>query len=279
MAIHGKKSTVNQVKQLAERAKGMFEFVIKIDMNLDSPYLCSGAIINVQKGDTLVPVIVVNQKEYSSFFSIDQLEQIRDAIGRDDKNTRDDIAKVCPSAVVSAVFEGVTPAMLMNPDSGAQIMAMFMYEAFMTGHYSRLRGTKVDIRNLAARAHVYFNMYPAGSGAGTTIRMVSTSQIPHLVHLMKSEDTVQLVSLNETTKDVTVSMKSDKGVVNKIVVDPDLINFVDSGIDKSSMTATSFFDMIVLFEKLKDQLTASEKKHSEEVTSLKSKIKDLKKKK
>ena len=279
MAIHGKKSTVNQVKQLAERAKGMFEFVIKIDMNLDSPYLCSGAIINVQKGDTLMPVIVVNQKEYSSFFSIDQLEQIRDAIGRDDKNTRDDIAKICPSAVVSAVFEGVTPAMLMNPDSGAQIMAMFMYEAFMTGHYSRLRGTKVDIRNLAARAHVYFNMYPAGSGAGTTIRMVSTSQIPHLVHLMKSDDTVQLVSLNETTKDVTVSMKSDKGVVNKIVVEPDLINFVDSGIDKSSMTATSFFDMIVLFEKLKDQLTASEKKHSEEVTSLKSKIKDLKKKK
>ena len=280
MAIHGKKSAVAKVQQLAERSKGMVEFVIKVDMNLDSPYLCSGAIINVDQGSgTLLPIIVVNMKEYSPFFSIEQLEQIRDAIGRNDKNTKDDIAKVCPSAVVSTVLEGVTTAMLMNPDSGAQLIAMFMYEAFMTGAFSRLRGSKVDIRNLAARTHVYFNQYPAGSGAGTTIKMVSTSQIPHVVTFMKSSDVLQLVCLNEATKDITVSMKNSDGAINKIVVEPDLINFLDESIDKKSRIATSFFDLIVLFEKLRNQIDSSEKKHNEEIASLKNKLKDLKKKK
>jgi hypothetical protein len=279
MAIHNKKNTVDQAKQLLERSKGMYEFVVKIDMNLDAPYLCSGAVINIDRGGIPVPVIIVNQKEYSSFFTIDQLELIRDALIRNDASTSSDIGKVCPTAVASGVFEGVTINMLMDPNSGSQLMSMYMFAAFMTGSASRLRGSKVDIRNLAARTHVYFNTLPAGSGAGTNIKMVSSNQIPHAIDYINPSSVLQLVCLNESTKDITVSMRNPDGSTNKLVVEPDIVSFTDPDVNDKSMTAASFFDMIVLFEKIRSDSDAAKKQHESEIATLKAKIKGLKKKK
>ena len=276
MAIKTKKSAASQVKDIAERTKGMVEFVFKVDMNLDAPFLCSGAIINFQKCDKQVPVIITNLKEYSKFFTVDQLEGLKGAIERSDKNSFKDIRDICPNAIVSPVFDDVTMSMLMNPQSGAQLMAMFMYEAFITSPNSRLCGSKLDIRNFASRVHVYFNRYPAGVGAGTTIKMVTVRQIPHLVNLMKSSDVAQLVCLNEATQDITVSMTSETGSVNKIVVEPALIGFVDDEMNDRSKIATSFFDMIVIFERLRNESEDAKKKFDEAISKEKEKNKKLK---
>lgn len=276
MAIRTKKSTEAQIKQIAERTKGMTEFIVKVDMNLDAPYLCSGVIMNYKKGDKQVPIIVTNLKEYSKFFTVDQLEKIKEAIERADKDSLKDINAVCPTAMISPVFDDISVAMLMNPQSGSQLMAMFLYGAFMASPVSRLRGTKTDIRNLAARTHVYFNRYPAGADAGTTIKMVSTNQIPHLVKHMTSNDVLQLVCLNESTNDITVSMKNDRGAINKIVVEPSLVNFVDDAIDERSATATSFFDMIVIFERLEKESEKAQQKLMDDLAAAKEKNKKLK---
>ena len=276
MAIRSKKSTVAKIQEVAEKTKGMTEFVVKVNMGLDAPYLCSGVIINFQKGEKQVPIIVVNLAEYSKFFTADQLIKIKEAIERADKDSLKDINNVCPTAAIAPVFDDVNVTMLMDPMSGSQLMALFMYGIFMQSRTSRLHGSKVDIRNFASRVQVYFNRFPAGVGAGTTIKMVSNNQIPHIVKLMKKDDVVTLYSLNDASKDITVSMKAENGAVSKIVVEPQLIDFVDPDMDRKSQIASSFFDMVVIFERLEKESEDMQKKFLGELAAAKEKNKKLK---
>ena len=245
------KKLVSTAEALAQKTKGITEFVVEIDLGFEAPILNTGIVVTVKDKDVTTPYIILNRLEKQPFFTAEQCVKINEAMQRNDSKTIRDIGIVCPTASVIPCLPGLPLSMLFDPVQGSILMGMFMFTDYMTSPLSRLRGSKTDVRYMASNTHVYFNKFPAGIGIGTTIDVVQCHFIPHLADKIYSK----FNNFEPGTGRPTIVIEQDGHRIN-VATDPKFIMFKNPNTDAASRISTNVFDLMVLFEKLNDKITS-----------------------
>ena len=191
-----KNKAISELKRKTNLTQGFAEFVIKIDMNLDAPIVNTGCVMPVTDSDGITRLwAVINMEEFGSFIDADGLATIQSALTQNNRKSAEKIAKVCPTAVCAPFLQAISLEMLKQNQTGTIIMAIHLMDAYLKNPHNRLRGQDINYCHFASRCHIYFNNYPAGLKAGTTISMAGNKFTPHLIPILDPKNKVYLYDL------------------------------------------------------------------------------------
>ena len=270
-----KKEAVKRLRVLADLTKGMAEFVVKIDMCLDAPIVNTGCVIPINDGENEQLWIVVNMEEFGEFLTAKQLLQIKQAIMKGGKKMADHVKSACPTAVCVPCVPSVTMDMIQTRDTGEIILAIHVMDAYLKNLHNRLHGQDINYCHFASRCHVYFNTYPAGLKAGTSIIMAGNKFTPHMLPMLKPEFKVFLRDLIPKRRELMLVT----GGPNKqsFIGKPENFEFPEEHYIRMSQLTATVTNFVAIWEK-QQRLIVDASKASPEKNTVSKKVPPAKKK-
>lgn len=242
-----KKETLKKLQMLADMTKGMVEFVIKIDMCLDAPIVNTGCVIPINDGENEQLWLVVNMEEFGEFLTAKQLLQIKQAIVKGGKKMAEHVKAACPTAVCVPCVPAVTMDMIKTRDTGEIVMAIHLMDAYLKNQHNRLRGQEINYCHFASRCHVYFNTYPAGLKAGTSIVMAGNKFTPHMIPMLKPDFKVFLRDLVPRRRELMLVTGGTKK--QSFIAKPENFEFPEEHYIRMSQLTATVTSFVAIWEK------------------------------
>ena len=246
---------LEKLKQAAGLTVGMKEFVITINMCLDAPIVNTGCVIPVNMGSYKQLWIVVNMEEYGEFLTADQLSKIQALLTKGTPKALNDIAKVCPTVVCAPCDPVVSMDMLLTPTTGSLMMGLFLLNAYLKNPHNRLKGQDINYCHFASRCRIYFNKYPAGLKAGTSIEMAGNKFTPHKLAQLKPENKVYLMDFVPKRRELALITGGKRVFQGR----PESFCFPEDHYLKLSEMAATVTEFVAVYEKLSAKIVDAAK--------------------
>lgn len=251
--------TLVDLRKKAAMTAGCREFVIKIDMNLDAPIVNAGCVIPVNNGSYTQLWIVVNMEEFGPFLDAEQISKIKLCLEKNTKKSLTDIAKICPTAVCSPCVPVVTMEMLKTNITGNLLMGVTLMDAYLKNPHNRLRGQDINYCHFASRCHIYFNNYPAGLKAGTTISMAGNKFTPHKIPLLADANKAYLMDLIPKRRELQLVT----GTKQVFIAKPETFCFPEEHYLRLSEMAATVTDFLAIYERQSAKIVDASKEADE----------------
>lgn len=252
-----KKEAIKKLQALSDMTKGCAEFVIKIDMCLDAPIVNTGCVIPINDGENEQLWIVINMEEFGEFLTAKQILQIKNAIMKGGKKLLDNVKAACPTAVCVPCVPAVTMDMLKTRDTGEVLLAVHVMDAYLKNQHNRLRGQEINYCHFASRCHVYFNSYPAGLKAGTSIIIAGNKFTPHMLPMLKPEYKVYLRDLVPKRRELMlVTGGSNK---QSFIGKPENFEFPEEHYIRMSQLTATVTNFVAIWEKQERKIVDASK--------------------